>query len=83
MYNNIVLSGGTTMFDGISERMTKELTELAPASTKIKVVDRPDRRYFAYIGGSILASLSTFQDIWISKEEYNESGASIVHRKCS
>jgi actin-related protein len=27
-----------------------------------------------WIGGSILASLSTFQQMWISKEEYNESG---------
>ena len=40
------------------------------------------RTYAAWIGGSILASLGTFQQMWISKAEYDESGPSIVHRKC-
>eukprot|EP00536_Pseudo-nitzschia_multiseries_P009084 jgi/Psemu1/241812/estExt_Genewise1.C_2460060 len=82
LYANIVLSGGTTMFPGISERMSKEVTALAPASIKVKIVAPPERKYSVWIGGSILASLSTFQSMWISKEEYDESGPSIVHRKC-
>jgi actin beta/gamma 1 len=82
LYANIVLSGGTTMFQGIGERMTKELTALAPATMKIKVVAPPERRYSVWIGGSILSSLSTFQQMWISKEEYDESGPTIVHQKC-
>merc|ERR1712091_653877 len=82
LYGNIVLSGGTTMFTGIAERMTKEMTTLAPSSMKIKIVAPPERKYSVWIGGSILASLSTFQSMWISKEEYDESGPSIVHRKC-
>jgi len=82
LYANIVLSGGTTMFAGISERMSKEITALAPASIKVKIVAPPERKYSVWIGGSILASLSTFQSMWISKEEYDESGPSIVHRKC-
>jgi actin beta/gamma 1 len=82
LYANIVLSGGTTMFAGISERLTKEMTALAPSTMKIKVVAPPERKYSVWIGGSILASLSTFQQMWISKQEYDESGPSIVHRKC-
>jgi len=82
LYANIVLSGGTTMFPGIGERMTKELNALAPSTMKIKVVAPPERKYSVWIGGSILASLSTFQQMWISKAEYDESGPSIVHRKC-
>jgi len=82
LYANIVLSGGTTMFTGIAERMTKELTALAPSTMKIKVVAPPERKYSVWIGGSILSSLSTFQSMWISKAEYDESGPSIVHRKC-
>eukprot|EP01039_Chlorochromonas_danica_P006745 gene6745-7455_t len=82
LYANIVMSGGTTMFPGIAERMTKELTNLAPGTMKIKVVAPPERKYSVWIGGSILASLSTFQQMWISKAEYDESGPSIVHRKC-
>ena len=82
LYQSIYLSGGTTMFPGISERMSKEITALAPASIKVKIVAPPERKYSVWIGGSILASLSTFQSMWISKEEYDESGPSIVHRKC-
>jgi actin beta/gamma 1 len=82
LYANIVLSGGTTMFKNISDRLTKEITALAPSTMKIKVVAPPERKYSVWIGGSILASLSTFQQMWISKQEYDESGPSIVHRKC-
>ena len=82
LYANIVLSGGTTMFSQIAERLTKEIVALAPSTMKIKVVAPPERKYSVWIGGSILASLSTFQQMWISKGEYDESGPSIVHRKC-
>merc|ERR1711981_630759 len=81
-YNNIVFSGGTTMYPGMGERMTKELSALAPSTMKIKVVASAERKYSVWIGGSILASLSTFQQMWISKDEYDESGPAIVHRKC-
>jgi actin len=63
LYGNIVLSGGTTMFPGIADRMSKEITALAPSSMKIKVVAPPERKYSVWIGGSILASLSTFQQV--------------------
>ncbi|KAH3765439.1 actin, cytoplasmic 2 [Pelomyxa schiedti] len=82
LYGNIVLSGGTSMFPGIADRMQKEMTTLAPTTMKIKIIAPPERKYSVWIGGSILASLSTFQEMWISKEEYDESGPAIVHRKC-
>ncbi|KAG9878334.1 Actin, gamma, partial [Aureobasidium melanogenum] len=82
LYGNIVMSGGTTMYPGISDRMQKEITALAPSSMKVKIIAPPERKYSVWIGGSILASLSTFQQMWISKQEYDESGPSIVHRKC-
>jgi len=82
LYTNTVLSGGTTMFPNIDTRLTKEMTALAPASIKVKIVAPPERKYSVWIGGSILSSLSTFQEMWISKDEYDESGPGIVHRKC-
>uniref|UniRef100_G3N517 Uncharacterized protein n=2 Tax=Gasterosteus aculeatus aculeatus TaxID=481459 RepID=G3N517_GASAC len=82
LYANTVLSGGTTMYPGIADRMQKEITALAPPTMKIKIIAPPERKYSVWIGGSILASLSTFQQMWISKQEYDESGPSIVHRKC-
>jgi len=77
LYNNIVMSGGTTMFNGIAERMQKEIKALAPDSMTIKIIAPPERKYSVWIGGSILASLSTFQQMWISKQEYDESGPGI------
>ncbi|KAK3923804.1 Actin, muscle [Frankliniella fusca] len=82
LYANNVLSGGTTMYPGIADRMQKEITALAPSTIKIKIIAPPERKYSVWIGGSILASLSTFQSMWISKDEYDESGPGIVHRKC-
>ena len=82
MYASIVLSGGNTMFPGFAERMQKEITALAPPTSLIKVIAIPDRKYSVWIGGSVLASLSTFQQMWVSKQDYDESGPSIVHRKC-
>merc|ERR1712117_625799 len=82
LYANTVLSGGTTMYPGIADRMQKELTSLAPSTMKIKIIAPPERKYSVWIGGSIQASLSTFQQMWISKQEYDECGPAIVHRKC-
>jgi len=82
LYANIVLSGGTTMYPGIGDRMQKEVIDFAPSSIKIKIIAPPERKYSVWIGGSILASLSTFQTLWITKDEYDESGPAIVHRKC-
>ena len=79
LYANIVLSGGNTMFNGFAERLTKELTTLAPAGTVVKVVAPPERKYSSWIGCSILASLSTSP--WVSKQEYDETGSNIVYRK--
>lgn len=82
LYGNIVLSGGTTMYNGLSERITNEVTESAPKTMQVKIVSPPERKYSVWIGGSILASLSTFQQMWITKSDYEEEGPSIVHRKC-
>ncbi|KAL6326689.1 hypothetical protein AAG906_010863 [Vitis piasezkii] len=91
LYGNIVLSGGTTMFPGIADRMSKEITALAPSSMKIKVVAPPERKYSVWIeapswhpqhfpAGLLLFCKDLY--MWIAKAEYDESGPSIVHRKC-
>jgi len=83
LYANTVLSGGTTMFTGLDTRLNKEMVAQAPGTMTIKIVAPPERKYSVWIGGSILASLSTFEDMWVKKDEYDESGPSIVHRKCT
>jgi actin-related protein len=83
LYNNVVMSGGTTMYQNIAERMQAEIKALAPESMTIKIIAPPERKYSVWIGGSILSSLSTFADMWITKEEFDEAGPAIVHRKCN
>ncbi|KAL5482166.1 hypothetical protein EMCRGX_G022460 [Ephydatia muelleri] len=82
LYSNIILTGGNTMFPGMADRIQKEVTAMAPPTMKIKVIAPPELRHGVWIGGSVMASLSTFQQMWISKQEYDETGPSIVHRKC-
>jgi actin-related protein len=83
LYNNIVMSGGSTMYPNIAERMQKDIKAKAPDSMTIKIIAPPERKYSVWIGGSILSSLSTFEEMWITKDEYDEAGPSIVHRKCT
>ena len=80
-YSNIVLSGGSTCFPGMQPRLVKEMTALAPASAKVEVEAPPAREYTAWLGGSILSALQ-IPTGWIYMEEYEDSGHSIIHRKC-
>ncbi len=82
MFANIILAGGSTLFEGMAERMWQEMHQLAPTNNKTKVLAPAERMYSVWLGGSILASLSTFQTMWITKQEYDECGPQIIHRKC-
>ena len=64
------MSGGTTMYPGIAERMQKEITALAPSTMKVKVIAPAERKFSVFIGGSILASMPSFQQMWQTKREY-------------
>ncbi|XP_011784887.1 PREDICTED: actin, alpha skeletal muscle-like [Colobus angolensis palliatus] len=85
LHISTVLSGGTTMYPDHRGQDAEEGDHLAlaPSTMKIKIIAPPERKYSVWIGTSILASLSTFQQIWISKQEHDESGPSIAHCKCS
>jgi actin-related protein len=84
LYNSIVLSGGNSMFNGLPERLTREIKSLAPDSMKeeVQVIASPGRNCSAIKGGSILSIIDTFKNKWITKAEYEESGPDIVYKKC-
>lgn len=81
LYSNIVLAGGSTLFPGFGDRLLNEVKHLAPKDIKIKISAPPERKYSTWMGGSILASLTTFKKMWISSEEYEEDGSAVVFRK--
>jgi len=83
LYENIVISGGTTMFAGLQARLQKEIQSKAPSTVTVEVEASEERKYSVWVGGSILSSLSTFQQMWITREEYDENGPGIVHKKCA
>jgi len=80
LFTDIIMSGGSTMFDGLGDRLLSEVRKLAP-STKIKILAPPDRTISAWIGGSILASLATFKKMWVTRREYDEFGKNAIFRK--
>ena len=81
LYNNIILSGGTSLINNLKERLQNEMKQKVSQETNCNI-HLPSYRNSAWIGASILASLSTFESMFIWKEEYEEIGASIVHKKC-
>ena len=82
LYMNVVLAGGSSLLPGLRERIEKDLKSLAPSTMPVRVIASPDRMYAAWVGGSVLGSLSTFQMMWITREEYEESGPRVVRQRC-
>jgi len=80
---NLILSGGTTMYKGLPDRLKDEIVGLAPAGAEIKVIASADRKFAVWKGASTFSSLSSFASSWISADDYKEHGAAIVHRKCT
>lgn len=85
LYGSVVVTGGNTLLQGFPERLNRDLQHRAPSNTRLKMISANgsvERRFGSWIGGSILASIGTFQQMWISAQEYEESGKSQVERKC-
>ncbi|KAG7392657.1 hypothetical protein PHYPSEUDO_015045 [Phytophthora pseudosyringae] len=82
MLTNIILCGGGSLTPGITERLHAELTRMVPSTFKVRftTVTKIERQFSVFIGGSILASLGSFQQLWVSKREYDEVGA---HALCA
>ncbi|KAG9297367.1 hypothetical protein G9A89_009451 [Geosiphon pyriformis] len=80
LFANVVLSGGTTLCKDFGTRLLGEVRKLAVKDIKIKIYAPPERKYSTWIGGSILAALSTFKKMWVSAEEYQED-PDIIHKK--
>jgi len=82
LFQNIILSGGTTNMKGFAERVQKQLPEISPQNVRVKVLGSFDRRFQPWVGGSILSSLGSFQQMWMSRQEYEEHGSIMIERKC-
>ncbi|XP_067567379.1 actin-related protein T2 [Pseudorca crassidens] len=82
LYGEMVLSGGTTLFRGLDGRLLRELEQAASKGTTIKVTAPPDRCFSTWIGASIVTSLSSFKQMWVTSADFKEFGTSVVQRRC-
>ncbi|KAK3015434.1 hypothetical protein RJ639_006144 [Escallonia herrerae] len=85
LFSSVLLAGGTASMQQLKERLEKDLLEESPQAARVKVLasgNATERRFSVWIGGSILASLGSFQQMWFSKSEYEEHGAAYIQRKC-
>ena len=80
LFANVVLAGGTAMLLGLGDRLLYEVRARAPERTRMRISAPPERKESAWVGGSILASLATFKNMWVSRSDYEEQGARILHR---
>ncbi|KAM4874800.1 actin-like protein 9 [Thomomys bottae] len=79
---HVLLCGGSSLFAGFENRFRAELLQAMPPEQQVVVLAQPNRNFSVWIGGSILASLRSFQSCWILREQYEEQGPHIVYRKC-
>ena len=80
----VILTGGGSNLSGLSKRLYWETLTLIPSAFKPRILTATplERRFSSWIGASILASLGTFQQLWISKAEYDEFGPCVVLDRC-
>ena len=91
LYKNIVLSGGSTLFDGFDKKLNKlvqrrvdtrleayeKVTGQKPTPIEVQVHQNMVQRYAVWFGGSVLGSDERFPAICHSKAQYEEYGPSI------
>jgi centractin len=81
LFSQIVLAGGSTCLSGFGDRLLSEVRMRCPVHTRIRISAPPERVHSAWVGGSILASLATFKDMWVTREEYEEYGVNVLHSR--
>jgi len=89
LMSNVIITGGNSLISGFTERLVAELQKRTPPALRFKLVNQQtgfqattERLFSPWIGGSILSSLGTFHQMWISKKDYEESGGKVVEAKC-
>ncbi|XP_067100135.1 actin-1-like [Osmerus mordax] len=82
LMTNVVLCGGSSLFSGLTERLQMEMEKLAPRDSGVRVMSGPHQECSSWVGGSIITCLSSFQPMWVKRQEYEEEGSAVVRKRC-
>ena len=80
-YNYILLAGGNTKIKGLKERLNNELKKIISPNLKININSSADPQNSCWIGGNVISTLEIFRKMWVTKKDWVETGAKIVHVK--
>eukprot|EP01064_Diplonema_japonicum_P001651 TRINITY_DN11092_c0_g1_i1.p1 TRINITY_DN11092_c0_g1~~TRINITY_DN11092_c0_g1_i1.p1 ORF type:complete len:381 (+),score=45.30 TRINITY_DN11092_c0_g1_i1:141-1283(+) len=83
LVQNVIVAGGTSQMDGFTARLTSEVDCISSLQLKPRVITPRDRTELAWKGASLACSLAQFEELWITKEQYNDAGPSVVHKGLS
>nr|XP_022915511.1 actin-like protein 6B [Onthophagus taurus] len=84
MYSSVVVTGGNSNIQGFTDRLNRDLQSKVPPSMRLKIISQAgmsEKRFASWLGGSILSSLGTFTQLWVSKQEYEEVGKGVVRNR--
>ena len=80
LLRNIYLSGGTSLLPGLQERLKAEISTLAPSGNTVEVHASENRQHAAFLGGAVLAGLSSFSETVITQEEWESKGSDALKK---
>ncbi|CAN6989684.1 unnamed protein product [Brassica oleracea var. botrytis] len=81
LYQSIILTGGSTLFPQLKERLERELRPLVPDHFDVKITTQEDPILGVWRGGSLLASSPDFESMCVTKAEYEELGSARCRRR--
>ena len=82
LFNNILISGGNTLFKGIQEKFHTEIKYLSPKNMKVRIHSPGNRLLSCWTGGNVISTLEIFKKMWVTKDDWGEKGnKSIIHIK--
>lgn len=80
IFSNLIVAGGTTAMKKFAERLHKSLSKLAAKDLKLKLIAPKNRDISCWVGGGTLSSLKAFNEMWVSRKDYMDSGPNIFRR---
>lgn len=84
LLGNVILTGGGSLLDKLPDRLQADLQAMYP-NPRVRVIaasGRAERMFASWMGGSVLGSLGSWHQMWVSRGEYEEVGAGVVGRRC-